>query len=81
MSNEFQRMMDDDGEDEQQHTNGTQTIGYGSGWTQNTVHQAVICEIQRMANLVAFNMPSKLIVSRIVTIDGHLLKAGTMVCQ
>uniref|UniRef100_A0A914H2L1 Unspecific monooxygenase n=1 Tax=Globodera rostochiensis TaxID=31243 RepID=A0A914H2L1_GLORO len=39
---------------------------------------AVICEIQRVANLVAFNLLRRL--TRDVTIDGYLLKSGTAVC-
>uniref|UniRef100_A0A183CBW3 Unspecific monooxygenase n=1 Tax=Globodera pallida TaxID=36090 RepID=A0A183CBW3_GLOPA len=39
---------------------------------------AVICEIQRVANLVAFNLLRRL--TRDVTIDGYLLKTGTAVC-
>ncbi|KAL3109350.1 hypothetical protein niasHT_015195 [Heterodera trifolii] len=79
MSDELQRAVDDDDEDEHQRTNGAknQTVTVANR-LKLPYTNAVICEIQRVANLAAFNVPRKL--SRDVTIDGHLLKAGTVVC-
>ncbi|KAL3093946.1 hypothetical protein niasHT_027274 [Heterodera trifolii] len=79
MSDELQRAVDNDDEDEHQRTNGAknQTVTVADR-LKLPYTNAVICEIQRVANLAAFNVPRKL--SRDVTIDGHLLKAGTVVC-